>query len=82
MPTGPRLFWHLIVKRAMVKGFLVFDFVPQFREVLQQLTSWYAAGQLTCQERITDGVENAPQAFIEMLQGANIGKQLVRLCPE
>ena len=76
---GPRLFWHLIIKRATVRGFLVFDFAPRFREALADLTRWYQAGQLKCRERITDGIENAPQAFIEMLQGANIGKQLVRL---
>lgn len=82
MAMGPRLFWHLIVKRAVVRGFLVFDFLPQYREALRQLTEWYAAGQLKCREQVTDGIENAPQAFIDMLQGANIGKQLVRLCPE
>ena len=82
MPTGPRLFWHLIIKRAMVKGFLVFDFLPQFGEVLQQMTKWYVDGQLTCRERITDGIENTPRAFLELFQGANIGKQLVRLWRE
>lgn len=81
-PTGPRLFGHLIVKRASVTGFLVLDFAAQFRDALQHLTEWYAAGQLTCRERVTDGIDNAPTAFIEMLQGANTGKQLVRLCPD
>lgn len=76
---GPRLFWHLIVKRASVRGFLVFDFASRFRKALTELTGWYQSGQLRCRERITDGIENAPRAFIEMLQGANIGKQLVRL---
>lgn len=76
---GPRLFWHLIVKRAQVRGFLVFDFASRFREALQDLTGWYQEGKLTCRERITYGIENAPQAFLEMMQGANIGKQLVRL---
>lgn len=82
VPQGPRLFWHLIVKRAMVKGFLVFDFLPQYREALKQMTEWYTAGQLKCRERVTVGLENAPQAFIEMLHGANIGKQLVQICPD
>ena len=81
-PQGPRLFWHLIVKRVTVRGFLVFDFKAQHRQALQQLYNWYADGRLKCRERITDGIENAPGAFMEMLQGANIGKQLVRLCPE
>lgn len=82
VPQGPRQTFHLIVKRAKVEGFLVSDFIPQFREALQEMSQWYAAGQLKCAERVTDGIENAPQAFIEMLQGANTGKQLVRICPE
>ncbi|MBM4074449.1 MAG: NADP-dependent oxidoreductase [Planctomycetes bacterium] len=81
-PMGPRLFWHLIIKRATVRGFLVFDFVNQYKEALGNLTKWYQAGQLKCRERITDGIENAPTAFVEMLKGANIGKQLVRISNE
>ncbi|MBX3435912.1 MAG: NADP-dependent oxidoreductase [Planctomycetaceae bacterium] len=76
---GPRLFWHLIVKRATVRGFLVFDFASRYREALTHLTEWYQSGRLKMRERITDGIENAPHAFIEMLHGANTGKQLVRL---
>ena len=78
-PQGPRLLWHLIIKRAMVKGFLVMDFADRFREALPELTEWVVGGQLKYRERITNGLENAPQAFFEMMQGANIGKQLVRV---
>ena len=78
-PQGPRLLWHLIVKRATVRGFLVLDYVPGFAEALTKLTEWHTAGQLKYRERITDRLENAPRAFMEMMQGANIGKQLVRL---
>jgi NADPH-dependent curcumin reductase CurA len=70
---------QLIVKRATVQGFLVMDFAAQFRDAIADLAGWYQAGKLKCEERITDGIENAPTAFIEMLQGANTGKQLVRL---
>jgi len=78
-PTGPRLFGQLIVKRATVKGFLVLDYFDRFREALQQLTEWHQAGKLICRERMTQGIENAPRAFMEMMQGANIGKQLVKI---
>ncbi|MEO1999569.1 MAG: NADP-dependent oxidoreductase, partial [Planctomycetaceae bacterium] len=81
-PQGPRLLGHLIVKRAMIRGFLVLDFADQYRLARSRLTEFYQAGTLSCRERITDGIENAPRAFMEMMQGANIGKQLVRLCPE
>ncbi|MEO1970572.1 MAG: zinc-binding dehydrogenase, partial [Pirellulaceae bacterium] len=76
---GPRLLWHLIVKRATVRGFLVLDFAEHYRKALSQLTRWYREGKLNCRERVTDGIENAPRAFIEMMQGANIGKQLVKI---
>ena len=79
---GPRLLWNLIVKRARVQGLLVSDFVDRFDQALAELRAWVDSGQLKYRERITDGIENAPQAFIEMLNGANIGKQLVRVAAD
>ena len=79
---GPRLLWNLIVKRAKVEGLLVSDFADRFSEGRKALHTWVSEGKLKYRERITDGIENAPQAFIEMLGGANIGKQLVRVSAE
>jgi hypothetical protein len=79
---GPRLLWHLIIKRATVRGFLVLDYTARFREAMTQLCEWFHAGKLKYRERITRGIENAPVAFMEMMQGANIGKQLVQLSDE
>jgi NADPH-dependent curcumin reductase CurA len=76
---GPRILWHMIVKRATIRGFLVFDYFDRAAEGLGKLAGWLQEGKLQYRERITDGLENAPQAFIEMLQGANTGKQLVRI---
>jgi hypothetical protein len=76
---GPRFLWKLIEKQAKVQGFLVFQFAAKYREGFAQLTEWVQSGKIRYRERITDGLENAPQAFIEMLQGANIGKQLVKV---
>lgn len=80
--TGPRLLWHLIISRAIVQGFLVMDYAPRFREAMTNLGESFAAGKLKYRERVSDGLENAPRAFVEMMQGANIGKQLVRVSPE
>lgn len=79
---GPRVLWHLIIKRATVQGFLVTDYQTRFREAMTKLTEWFVAGKLKYRERISNGIENAPQAFIEMMQGANVGKQLVQLSAE
>jgi hypothetical protein len=76
---GPRFLPLLIVYRAKVEGFLIPDYAPRFGEGLRQLSTWYREGKLKLAETIEEGLENAPRAFIGMLQGKNIGKQLVRV---
>ncbi len=79
---GPRLLWHLIVKRAKVEGFLVMDYAARREEGLRKLSEWVRSGKIKYRERIAEGIENAPRAFMEMLSGRNIGKQLVRVSGE
>ncbi|WP_031500324.1 NADP-dependent oxidoreductase [Bryobacter aggregatus] len=80
---GPRWLHHLIIKRAKVQGFLVRDFAAKFPKALQQLGQWYGEGKLKFPEQIAEGgIEAAPAAFIGMLHGENLGKQLVRIAPE
>jgi NADPH-dependent curcumin reductase CurA len=79
---GPRLLWRLIVKRAKAQGFLIFDYASRYEEARRQLAEWVKEGKVRYRERIAEGIENAPKAFLEMMQGKNIGKQLVRLSPE
>ena len=78
-PMGPRLLWHFIVKRIRAEGFLVFDFREHDRTALAQMAEWVRSGKLQYRETVAQGLENAPSAFIGMLGGANIGKQVVRL---
>jgi hypothetical protein len=76
---GPRLLPYLLVKQARAEGFLIFQFADRYAEALDQLTQWLQAGRLKYREDIVDGIENAPRAFIGMLHGRNMGKQLVKL---
>ena len=76
---GPRLLFHLIVKRARMEGFLVSDYASRWNEGLTHLAQWVLDGRLKYREQFFEGIENAPRAFIEMMQGANTGKMLVRL---
>jgi hypothetical protein len=76
---GPRFLWKLIEKRARVEGFLVFQFADRYAEGLRQMAEWYKAGKMKIREEITEGIKNAPRAFIGMLQGQNTGKQLVKI---
>ena len=76
-PTvDPRL---LIVFRAKMEGFLVTDYAHRFGEAAPRLARWAAQGEIRWLEHVTDGIENAPGAFIGMLNGENRGKALVKV---
>ena len=76
---APRNLSFLIVFRARLQGFLVSDYVHRFPEGLQRLGGWLGESRLAYREDVTEGLENAPAAFIGMLRGENRGKTLVKL---
>jgi NADPH:quinone reductase len=76
---APRNLGFLIVFRARMEGFLINDYAHRFPEGLRRLARWLAEGKLTYREDVTEGLENAPAAFIGMLRGENRGKTLVKL---
>ncbi len=69
----------LLSKRARMEGFWVADFADRSAEALERLASWIRQGKLAYREDIVVGFENTPAAFINLLSGANFGKQLVQL---
>jgi NADPH:quinone reductase len=69
----------LIVYRARMQGFLINDYARRFDEAATRLAHWVATGELRWKEDVTEGLENAPRAFIGMLNGANRGKALVKI---
>ena len=79
IPTGPRKLGRLITKRARVEGFLVSDFDHRREEATRRLAQWVGSGDITYRETITEGLENAPDAFLGLFEGENIGKQLVEV---
>ena len=76
---GPRYLWPLIRTSSKVEGFVLSDFTDKFDEALLQLQDWLSRDLLVDREQVTDGIATAPSAFIDMLKGGNIGKQLVRI---
>ena len=76
---GPRWLSQLVAKQAKVEGFLVRQFVDRYEEAYKQLGNWLKDGKIHYRESIVEGIENAPKAFIGMLEGQNIGKQLVKV---
>jgi len=78
-PPGPRNLALMIGKRLTMKGFIVMDWFHQFNDFLADVGLLVAAGKLHCRETVVEGIENAPQAFLDLLQGGNVGKMIVKL---
>jgi len=78
-PVGPRVERHLLVKRARMQGFLLFDWMDRYGEAVGQLAQWVREGGLKYQEDILDGIEQAPGAIAGLYRGDNRGKRLIRL---
>jgi len=76
---GPRWLTQVLIRQARVEGFLTHQFADRFDVGLKQLAIWRKEGRLRYRESVVEGLENAPRAFIDMLEGKNIGKQLVRV---
>lgn len=77
--VGPRPQPYLLVKRALMQGFIITDYAPRFAEGVKQLGQWLAEGKMKYAENIVYGFENTPRAFLGLFNGENLGKQLVRV---
>lgn len=78
-PTGPRVERHLLVKRARMQGFVIFDHMDDYAGSVAQLADWVRAGRLTYREDILEGIEACPDALAGLYRGENLGKRLIRL---
>jgi len=76
---GLRASSRLIATRAVMQGFVVYDWWNRRDEALQRLAAWHASGELQFREDVMIGLENVPRAFMRMMEGENFGKQLVQL---
>ena len=69
----------IVVKRLIMQGFIVMDYMDEREAALTELQSWVASGKLKVQEDVIDGLENTPNALIGLLHGENRGKRMVRV---
>ena len=84
LPEGPDrlslLTRTLLIKRIKMQGFIIFDdYAHRYDEFFSQMSSWVKEGKIKFREDLVDGLENAPQAFIGMLEGKNFGKLVIRV---
>jgi NADPH-dependent curcumin reductase CurA len=79
-PTpAPHNLMLAIGKQLTLRGFLVGGQRQHAAEFAARMSGWLADGTVRYDETIVDGLANAPQAFMDLLDGANTGKMLVRI---
>ncbi|AXI45870.1 NADP-dependent oxidoreductase [Sulfitobacter sp. SK012] len=77
--TGPKLWRTILVKSLSVNGFIISNHWSELPKFLGEVAPKVVGGTLAYEEDITEGLENAPQAFIDLLTGGNTGKALVKI---
>ena len=70
----------ILVKRIKVQGFIIFDdYGHRYDEFIRNMAEMLATGKIHYREQIVEGLENAPLAFMGMLEGQNFGKLVVKV---
>ncbi|MDB5871653.1 MAG: uncharacterized protein JWQ07_1095 [Ramlibacter sp.] len=78
-PQGPRVERHLLVKRARMQGFVIFDHPDYYAGARADLAGWLREGRLEYVEEVLEGIERAPDAIAGLYRGENLGKRLISI---
>ncbi|NRP22292.1 NADPH-dependent curcumin reductase [Ensifer adhaerens] len=78
----PTVMRDVLSKSLSIRGFIQREFVDQRPDFYREMAAWISAGKVRYQEDIVDGLENAPTAFIGLLEGRNFGKLVIRVADE
>lgn len=76
---GPASYLALLVQRARMEGFIVFDYAKRYGEARADLAQWIGEGRIRHREHIVQGLENAPRALLRLFDGTNHGKLIVQV---
>jgi len=76
----PELMRQILTKRIRMQGFIIFDhYAERYTDFSRDMQGWLAEGRVKYREDVTEGLENAPAAFIGLLEGRNFGKLVVKV---
>jgi NADPH-dependent curcumin reductase CurA len=79
-PRGPANYMQLLVARASMTGFVVFDYADRYAEAREQLAAWLQSGELKSREDVVSGdIRDFPDVFLRLFRGENIGKLVLEL---
>jgi len=76
---GVRGLMLAVGRRLRLEGFIVTDHIAVTAEFEQAVTTWIAEGKIKCRETVEHGLDKAPEAFLKLFDGGNVGKMLVKL---
>lgn len=76
---GPRNYMNLLVKRARMEGFVVFDYAARYGEAAREIAGWIKDGQITAREHIVDGLDTFPETLLMLYRGENTGKLMLKV---
>jgi NADPH-dependent curcumin reductase CurA len=79
MPAGPENYFNLVFRRATMRGFIVLDWMSEFPAIRKRLAGFVKDGRLTYRIDEQQGFENAPRTLMRLFEGANRGKQVLRV---
>jgi len=86
LPAGPDftpvVMRTLLVNRVKMQGFIIFDHNDRIPDFVRDMSAWLQSGKVKYREDVVEGLDNAPQALIGMLQGANFGKLVIKVAAE
>ncbi len=75
---GPRTYMNLLVQRARMEGFVVFDYADRYGEAQARIGGWLKAGKVKALEDVREGIDNFPTALNDLYSGGNFGKLILR----
>ena len=77
--VGPKNYMSLLVNRARMEGFVVFDFAARYAEAAMKIAGWHKAGKLKAKEDVATGIEQFPEALGKLFRGENFGKLVLQI---
>ncbi|MBA58033.1 MAG: NADP-dependent oxidoreductase [Gammaproteobacteria bacterium] len=79
LPAGPANYFNVVFRQAKIEGFLLRGYESDYEEAIERLRGWLESGEIIHREDIQHGFENIPATLKRLFEGANIGKQLLKL---